>query len=99
MEYNVTGKISDQEFLSINQQCSDEIAAANAQIEELERQQLSVGEFSALMDNIRKTLHMAKPVSYTHLDVYKRQPYTNIRFDPNTKQPQTTLENMTLTAI
>ncbi|PWL50520.1 MAG: recombinase family protein [Clostridiales bacterium] len=60
LEYNVTGKISDQEFLSINQQCSDEIAAANAQIEELERQQLSVGEFSALMDNIRKTLHMAK---------------------------------------
>ena len=37
------------------------------------------GEFPPLLDKI-KYIHNIEPVSYTHLDVYKRQSSTNIHF-------------------
>ena len=60
LEYNVTGQLSDADFLAMNKQCSDEIKDAEAQILELEKQLFSREEFRRHMDAIRNALEAAR---------------------------------------
>ena len=60
LEYNVTGQLSDADFLTMNKQCTAEIKDAEAQLLELEQQMFSREEFRKHMDAIRTTLEMAR---------------------------------------
>ena len=60
LEYNVMGQLSDGDFLTLNKQCSEDIADAESQIHELEYQLYSKEEFRQHMDNIRSTLEAAR---------------------------------------
>ena len=60
LEYNVTGQLSDADFLAMNKACTEEIKDAEAQILELEQQQFSKDEFRKHMDAIRTTLEAAR---------------------------------------
>lgn len=60
LEYNVTGQLSDADFLAMNKACTEEIKDAEAQILELEQQIYSKGEFRKHMDTIRATLEAAR---------------------------------------
>ena len=54
--FNVTGAISDEDFLEMNKQCADEIAAAEAEISELEQQLYSKEEFRKQIEAIKSTM-------------------------------------------
>lgn len=60
LEYNVTGKITDQQFLSMNKQCEEEIETATQLMAELEEQRLSNEDFKKHIDSIRKVLREAQ---------------------------------------
>ena len=60
LEYNVTGQLSDADFLAMNKDCAEEIKDAEAQILELEQQMFSREEFRKHMDTIRATLEAAR---------------------------------------
>ena len=60
LEYNVTGQLSDADFLSMNKACTEEIKDAEAQIHELEQQMFSREEFRKHMDTVRATLEAAR---------------------------------------
>ena len=60
LEYNVTGQLSDADFLAMNKACTEEIKDAEAQILELEQQMFSREEFRKHMDAIRTTLEAAR---------------------------------------
>ena len=60
LEYNVTGQLSDADFLTMNKACTEEIKDAEAQILELEQQMLSREEFRKHMDTIRAVLEAAR---------------------------------------
>ena len=60
LEYNVTGQLSDADFLAMNKTCTDEIQDAQAQIQDLEQQMFSREEFRKHMDAIRSTLEAAR---------------------------------------
>ncbi len=60
LEFNVTGQITDAEYLSMNKECAAEIKQTQAQIQELEQQMLSKEEFRKHMDAIRTTLEAAR---------------------------------------
>ena len=59
LEYNVTGQLSDADFLAMNKECTREIKEAEAQIHELEQEMFSREEFRKHMDTIRSTLEAA----------------------------------------
>ncbi len=60
LEFNVTGQLSDAEFLAMNKACADEIRDIEAQILELEQQLFSREEFRKHMDAVRTTLETAR---------------------------------------
>ena len=60
LEYNVTGQLSDSDFLAMNKACSEEIKDAEAQILELEQQMYSRETFRKHMDTVRTTLEAAR---------------------------------------
>ncbi len=60
LEYNVTGQLTDADFLTMNKACTQEIKDAEAQILELEQQMFSQEEFRKHMDTIRATLEAAQ---------------------------------------
>lgn len=60
LEYNVTGQLSDADFLAMNKACTEEIKDAEAQILELEQQMFSREEFRKHMDTVRATLEAAR---------------------------------------
>ena len=60
LEYNVTGQISDSEYLAMNKACAAEIKETEAQILELEQQMYSKEEFRKHMDAIRTTLEAVR---------------------------------------
>ena len=60
LEYNVTGQLSDADFLAMNKACTEEIKDAEEQILELEQQMFSREEFRKHMDTIRATLEAAR---------------------------------------
>ena len=60
LEFNVTGQISSADFLSMNKQCTDDIADAEAQIVQLEQELWSQEEFRKHVDSIRAALQAAQ---------------------------------------
>ena len=60
LEYNVTGQLSDADFLTMNKACTQEIKDAEVQILELEQQTFSKEEFRKHMDTVRATLEAAR---------------------------------------
>ena len=56
LEYNVTGQISDADFLSMTAGCNQEIGEAEAAIRELEEQMESSADCKKHIDDIRRTL-------------------------------------------
>ena len=60
LEYNVTGQLSDADFLTMNKACTEEIKDAEAQILELEQQMFSREEFRKHMDTVRAMLEAAR---------------------------------------
>ena len=56
LEYNVTGAISDADFITMNKQCADEIADAEAQITELEQQLYSKNEFRKQIEAMKAVM-------------------------------------------
>ncbi len=60
LEFNVSGQLTDADFLSMNNACTEEIKDAQTQIQELEQQMFSQEEFRKHMDAIRATLEAAR---------------------------------------
>ncbi|MCL2499833.1 MAG: recombinase family protein [Defluviitaleaceae bacterium] len=60
LEYNVTGQISDKDFISMKKQCNDEIEAAERELMELEEQRNSKDEYKKHIDTIRRVLQEAE---------------------------------------
>ena len=60
LEYNVTGQLTDADFLTMNKACTEEIKDAEAQILDLEQQMFSREEFRKHMDTVRATLEAAQ---------------------------------------
>lgn len=60
LEYNAMGELSDQDFLSMNRQCTKEIKAAQAELEALEAQQESAGDYKKKIEHIRTVLQQAQ---------------------------------------
>ena len=56
LEYNVTGAISDADFLSMNKACAEEIADAETKIKELEMQLYSKEEFRQKIESMKATM-------------------------------------------
>ncbi|MCK9478538.1 MAG: recombinase family protein [Firmicutes bacterium] len=57
--YNVSGQLSDRDFLSMNNECTKNIEKAEIELLELEKQQNSRSEFKTHIDTIRKVLRQA----------------------------------------
>lgn len=57
LEYNVTGQITDADFISMNKQCAEEIAELDAEILDLEQQMYSKEEFRKQIEALRATMH------------------------------------------
>jgi hypothetical protein len=60
LEYNVTGQVTDKEFVVMKQQCEDEIQQAETEIAELTEQDNSRAEFKKHIDTIRQVLRDAQ---------------------------------------
>ena len=65
LEYNVTGAISDEDFLSLNKQCAEEAADAEARIRELQEQLYSKEEFRQKIDALKATVRKMEQASAT----------------------------------
>ena len=65
LEYNVTGRISDADFIKMSDQCNVEIKKAQEELKELEEQLFSGKEFLKHMDRIRATLREAEKCAKT----------------------------------
>ena len=60
LEYNVTGQLSDDDFLTMNKACAQEIAQAEEALRELEEQVYSKEEFRKHLETIRSALRTAQ---------------------------------------
>ena len=60
MEFNISGQLSDSEFLNMNKSFAEELKEAEAKILELEQQMFSQEEFRKHMDVIRSTMEAAR---------------------------------------
>jgi len=60
LEYNITGKISDADFLNMNKQCDDEISKYNQAISDLQESSKRKEEFKKRIDSLKKSLQTAK---------------------------------------
>ena len=56
LEYNVSGKISDIDFIQMNKACADEVAEVEAQIEEMEKQEAHKDEFRKQITALRSAM-------------------------------------------
>ena len=65
LEYNVTGRISDADFIKMSDLCNIEIKKASEELKELEEQLFSGKEFQKHMDRIRATLREAEKCAKT----------------------------------
>ena len=57
--FNALGELSDEDFLSMNKQCTAEIENAKAELAELTQQRDSAADFKQHMDTIRQVLREA----------------------------------------
>ncbi len=58
--FNAMGELSDQDFLSMNRQCTKEIENAQKELAALEAQQASDADFARQIDTIRRVLRDAE---------------------------------------
>ena len=65
LEYNVTGQISDEDFLAMNAQCAAEIKELDSQIAELEQQMYSREEFQKQLDALRSAMRNMEQAAAT----------------------------------
>ena len=63
--FNVTGAISDEDFLTMNKQCADEIAAAEAEIAELQQQLYSKEEFRKQIEAMKTVMRNMEQAAAT----------------------------------
>ena len=56
LEYNVTGQITDSDYITMNKQCVNEIKEIESQIAELEQQRHSKEDFCKQLEAIRTTM-------------------------------------------
>ena len=60
LTFNTLGELSDRDFLAMNQQCAEEIDAAQKELMELTAQRDSAADFKKHMDTIRRVLREAE---------------------------------------
>ena len=60
LEYNVNGRISDEQFIAQSDECNKEIETAQLRLEELQNERDSEGEFSERIERFRKIVHNAQ---------------------------------------
>ena len=60
LAYNAMGELSDRDFLSMNKECTQELEAAQKELEELTSQRDSADDFKTQIDSIRKCLREAQ---------------------------------------
>lgn len=60
LTFNVTGELSDKDFLDMNKKCSQELELAQRQLSDLTRQKNNSDSFRQHISNIRKTLVQAR---------------------------------------
>ena len=60
LAFNAQGALSDRDFLTMNAQCTAELEAAEAELEELTTQRDSAADFQRKIDTIRQTLRNAQ---------------------------------------
>ena len=65
LEYNVTGAISDEDFIAMNKQCAQEIADADAAIKDLEQQMYSKEEFRKQIESMKATMRNMEQAAAT----------------------------------
>ena len=65
LEFNVTGKLTDADFIHMNQQCAEEVAQIDAQLEELEQQANSQQEFRKQIEAIRAAMRSVEHAAAT----------------------------------
>ena len=63
LEYNVTGAISDSDFIAMNKQCNQEIRDADANIKELERQRYNKDELRKQIESMESVMENMKLVT------------------------------------
>ena len=63
--FNVTGAISDEDFLEMNKQCAEEIAAAEAEIAELQQQLYSKEEFRKQIEAMKTVMRNMEQAAAT----------------------------------
>ena len=78
MEFIFRNQIQDREQLaSIRQEKETEIEALVKERRKFYRYKPGSPQIAVFTDRLRELRHTVKPVSYTHLDVYKRQDRRN----------------------
>ena len=65
LEYNVTGAISDADFIAMNKQCAQEIADADASIKDLEQQLYSKEEFRKQIEAMKAVMRNMEQAAAT----------------------------------
>ena len=65
LEYNVTGAISDEDFIAMNKQCAQEIAEADTAIKDLEQQMYSKEEFRKQIESMNATMRSMEQAAAT----------------------------------
>ena len=65
LEYNVDGKITDADFIRMNQQCSEELALLDTQLEEIDNQNEHQKEFNKQIEAVRKALRTVEQAAAT----------------------------------
>ena len=65
LEYNVTGAISDADFIAMNKQCAEEIADADAAIKDLEQQLYSKEEFRKQIEAMKAVMRNMEQAAAT----------------------------------
>jgi len=65
LEYNVTGKLTDTDFVHMNRQCADEITQVDAQLQELKQQETSRNEFHKQIEAIKAAMRSVEQAAAT----------------------------------
>ena len=60
LAFNAMGELSDQDFLSMNKECTRELEAAQKELEELTAQRDSAADFKKQIENVRRCLREAQ---------------------------------------
>ena len=65
LEYNVSGKVSDHDFVTMNNECSEELALVETQINELEHQDEQQKEFKRQIEDVKNAMRTIEQAAAT----------------------------------